>query len=64
MLLFTLLIIIVLCALPIAAAINVEIEKSLRNRGISRQDIPRTPDDIMVLPQPKRISAPIEKKAA
>jgi hypothetical protein len=32
MLLFTLIIIICLCAMPVAAALNIEIEKPLRNR--------------------------------
>jgi hypothetical protein len=65
MLLFALIIIIVLCALPIAAALNIEIEKPLRNRSLRRQKGSKAPDDILVLPQPKLgISKPIEKKAA
>jgi hypothetical protein len=65
MLLLGLLIIAVLCALPIAAALNIEIEKPLRNRGLRPQKSPKPPDDILVLPQPKlSISKNIEKKAA
>jgi hypothetical protein len=65
MLLFTLIVIIVLFAMPLAAALNVEIENSLRKKGIRPEEYPKPEDDIMILPQPKsRPSAPARKKAA
>jgi hypothetical protein len=65
MLLFAVIIVIALCAMPLAAALNIEIEKPLRNRRLRPQNRPKPPDDILVLPQPKlSISAPTEKTAA
>jgi hypothetical protein len=65
MLLFAVLIVVVLCALPIAAAINIEIEKPLRKRGFGPEYLPQVPDDIMVLPPPQPSGTTrIDKKAA
>jgi peptidoglycan/LPS O-acetylase OafA/YrhL len=64
MLLFALIIVICLFAMPLAAALNVEIEKPLRNRGSQPKTTPKTPD-LLVLPQAKlSMSKSVGKKAA
>jgi hypothetical protein len=51
--------------MPLAAALNIEIEKPLRKKGLQPRTSPKAQDDILVLPQPKlSMSTPIKKKAA
>jgi hypothetical protein len=65
MLLFALITILCLCVMPLAAVLNIEIEKPLRNKGLRPKTSFKTGDDIMVLPQPKVItSTPHAQKAA
>jgi hypothetical protein len=62
---FLLLTIVCLFLMPLAAALNVEIEKSLRNRGIRPEEYPKPEDDIWVLPEPKpSTSTPAGNKPA
>jgi hypothetical protein len=61
MLLFAVIIVIALCVMPLAAALNIEIEKPLRKRGFGPEYLPQVPDDIMVLPQPKPSETPQSK---
>jgi hypothetical protein len=50
---FLLLTIVCLIMMPLGAALNIEIEKSLRKKGLRPQEYPKPEDDIWLLPEPK-----------
>ena len=60
---FLLITIVCLFMMPLGAALNIEIEKSLRKKGQRPQEYPKPEDDIWLLPESKSsTSTPAGKK--